>query len=147
MPESVYSQRLNGPLFWLCLAATVAVGAAIAPLLVDGNLAVFIFAFAIFAITAACLFMRVTIRVTDEQVKVSVLGFSYTEPISRIAEVSVGPETGLREGAGPRLAHGATAYIVGGPTVEIKNRTSSYLASAEDPEAVVADIEVRRRLR
>lgn len=145
MSESVYTRRLNGPILWLAVAAALAVTAALAPILVDSNPAAVIFALALVGLTVACVAMRTTITVSDEAVTMSVLGFSHSVNLSTITSVQVGPDTGLMEGAGPRPVGNATAYIVGGPTVQIDTRTTTYLASAERPEEVVADIDARRQ--
>ncbi len=141
---STYTRRLNGPLLWLGLAAALAVCAALGPLLVDATLPTLIFSILVIIATLACVTMRVRIVVSDQDVKISVLGFSQIVPLDSITRVAVGPVTGLIEGAGPRFVGNATAYIVSGPTVQIDTRTTSYLASAEHPEDVVADIEGRR---
>lgn len=143
--QRVYTRRLNGPLLWLAIAAAVAVGAALAPSLVDANLIAKLFALAVLAVTLACVFMTTTIVVDDERVKLSVIGFSQSIPLETITSVRVGPETRLLDGAGPRFLGNATGYIVGGPSVQIETSTTSYLASAERPEEVVAEIEARRR--
>lgn len=143
--ERVYTRRLNGPLLWLVIAAAVAGGAALVPSLIDANLIAKLFALAVLAVMLACVFMRTTIVVDDERVKLSVIGFSQSIPLETITSVRVGPETRLLDGAGPRFLGNATGYIVGGPSVQVETSTTSYLASAERPEEVVADIEARRR--
>lgn len=145
MSESVYTRRLNGPILWLAVAVALAVAAALVPMLVDVNPAAIVVALAIIGLMVACLAMRAKINVSDEAVTLSVLGFSHTINTDAITNVQVGPNTGFKEGAGPRFIGNATAYIVGGPTVQIDTRTTTYLASAEHPEEVVADIDARRQ--
>ncbi|TRX61591.1 hypothetical protein FNY97_06925, partial [Corynebacterium hiratae] len=50
-----------------------------------------------------------------------------------------------RRTARPRVVDGAPAYIVSGPTVRIEQGRSSLIASAKNPEEVVADIKARLR--
>lgn len=145
MSESVYTRRLNGPILWLAVAVALAVAAALVPMLVDSNPVAIVVALAIAGLMVACLAMRTKIMVSDEAVTLSVFGVSHSIDMNAITNAQIGPATGLKEGAGPRFIGNATAYIVGGPTVQIDTRTTTYLASAEHPEEVVADIDARRQ--
>lgn len=144
MDSHIYVRYLNGPLQWLGIIVGLAVVAAVVPTMIDSTWAAILFGVLVIAATAVCILMRVKIVVNDHEVAVSVLGvFSQTIPLREITEVSKGPETGLKEGAGPRVVDGAPAYIVSGSTVRIKYGHDSLIASAKHPENVVADIKAR----
>lgn len=143
MRESVYVRRLNGAMLWLMVALLISMFAALGPLLIDASVPALIFIIATLALTVALARMKATIRVSDERVALSVMGLSVEVPLSSIRSVSVGPVTGLKEGAGVRAVDNSDAYVVSGPTVKIETNTASYLASAERPGEVVEDIESR----
>lgn len=143
MRESVYVRRLNGAMLWLTVALVMLMFAALGPLLIDASVPALIFIIATLALTVALARMKATIRVSDERVALSVMGLSVEVPLSSIRSVSVGPVTGLKEGAGVRAVDNSDAYVVSGPTVKIETNTASYLASAERPGEVVEDIESR----
>lgn len=143
MRESVYVRRLNGAMLWLTVALVVSMFAASGPLLIDASVPALIFIIATLAFTVALARIKTTIRVNDERVALSVMGLSVDVPLSSIRAVSVGPVTGLKEGAGVRAVDNADAYVVSGPTVKIETNTASYLASAERPGEVVEDIQSR----
>lgn len=143
MRESVYVRRLNGAMLWLTVALVMLMFAALGPLLIDTSVPALIFIIATLALTVALARMKATIRVSDERVALSVMGLSVEVPLSSIRSVSVGPVTGLKEGAGVRAVDNSDAYVVSGPTVKIETNTASYLASAERPGEVVEDIESR----
>lgn len=143
MRESVYVRRLNGAMLWLTVALVMLMFAALGPLLIDASVPALIFIIATLALTVALARMKATIRVSDERVALSVMGLSVEVPLSSIRSVSVGPVTGLKEGAGVRAVDNSDAYVVSGPTVKIETNTASYLASAERPREVVEDIESR----
>lgn len=144
MPENVYARRLHGAALGLTVAAALAVASV--RLLIDAHPVPRILTLIIAAVIIACVFMKVIIRVEDEHVELTVLFSSVTIPVKDITGVSVGPETGLMQGMGPRFVGDSLAYIVTGPTVKIETRATSYLASAERPDEVVADIESRMHL-
>ena len=144
MSGNVYVRYLNGPLQWLGIVVDLAVVAALLPTMVNSTWVAILFGAVVIAVTLACIAMRVKIVVSDDGVTASVLGlFSKTISLKDITGVSVGPETGLIEGAGPRVVDGSSAYIVSGPTVRIEQGASSFIASAKNPEEVVADIQAR----
>lgn len=143
MRESVYVRRLNGAMLWLTVALLISMFAALGPLLIDASVPALIFIIATLALTVALARMKATIRVSDERVALSVMGLSVEVPLSSIRSVSVGPVTGLKEGAGVRAVDDSDAYVVSGPTVKIETNTASYLASAERPGEVVEDIQSR----
>lgn len=143
MRESVYVRRLNGAMLWLTVALVMLMFAALGPLLIDASVPALIFIIATLALAVALARMKATIRVSDERVALSVMGLSVEVPLSSIRSVSVGPVTGLKEGAGVRAVDNSDAYVVSGPTVKIETSTASYLASAERPGEVVEDIESR----
>ena len=144
MSGNVYVRYLNGPLQWLGIVVDLAVVAALLPTMVNSTWVAILFGAVVIAVTLACIAMRVKIVVSDDGVTASVLGlFSKTISLKDITGVSVGPETGLKEGAGPRVVDGSSAYIVSGPTVRIEQGASSFIASAKNPEEVVADIQAR----
>lgn len=143
MRESVYVRRLNGAMLWLTVALVMLMFAALGPLLIDASVPALIFIIATLALTVALARMKATIRVSDERVALSVMGLSVEVPLSSIRSVSVGPVTGLKEGAGVRAVDNSDAYVVSGPTVKIETNTASYLASAERPGEVVEDIQSR----
>lgn len=143
MRESVYVRRLNGAMLWLMVALVMSMFAALGPLLIDTSVPALIFIIATLALTVALARMKATIRVSDERVALSVMGLSVEVPLSSIRSVSVGPVTGLKEGAGVRAVDNSDAYVVSGPTVKIETNTASYLASAERPGEVVEDIQSR----
>ncbi|OEY23335.1 hypothetical protein A0K93_03855 [Corynebacterium sp. BCW_4722] len=143
MRESVYVRRLNGAMLWLMVALLISMFAALGPLLIDTSVPALIFIIATLALTVALARMKATIRVSDERVALSVMGLSVEVPLRSIRSVSVGPETGLKEGAGVRAVDNSDAYVVSGPTVKIETNTASYLASAERPGEVVEDIQSR----
>ncbi|WP_308606644.1 hypothetical protein [uncultured Corynebacterium sp.] len=146
MDSRIYVRYLNGPLLWSGIIVGLAVVAAVVPTMIDSTWAAILFGALVIVATVACIMMRVKIGVSDDAVVVSVLGiFRKRIPLSDITGASVGPETGLKEGAGPRVVDGAPAYIVSGPTVRIELGRSSFIASAKDPEEVVADIKARLR--
>ncbi|PMC69260.1 hypothetical protein [Corynebacterium aurimucosum] len=146
MDSRIYVRYLNGPLLWLGIIVGLAVVAAVVPTMIDSTWAAILFGTLVIAATAACIMMRVKIVVSDDDVMVSILGiFTKRIPFSDITGASVGPETGIKEGAGPRVVDGAPAYIVSGPTVRIEQGRSSLIASAKNPEEVVADIKARLR--
>ena len=114
--------------------------------MIDSTWAAVLFGALVIVATLACIMMRVKIVVSDDDVAVSILGiFTKRIPLSDITGASIGPETGLKEGAGPRVVDGAPAYIVSGPTVHIEHGPDSLIASAKNPEEVVSDIEARLR--
>ncbi len=144
MSDNVYVRFLNGPLQWLGIVVGLAVVTALLPTMVNSTWVAILFGAVVIAATLACIVMRVKIVVSDDGVTASVLGlFSKTISLKDITGVSVGPETGLIEGAGPRVVDGSSAYIVSGPTVCIEQGASSFIASAKNPEEVVADIQAR----
>ena len=144
MSDNVYVRYLNGPLQWLGIVVGLAVVTALLPTMVNSTWVAILFGAVVIAATLACIVMRVKIVVSDDGVTASVLGlFSKTISLKDITGVSVGPETGLIEGAGPRVVDGSSAYIVSGPTVCIEQGASSFIASAKNPEEVVADIQAR----
>lgn len=144
MSDNVYVRFLNGPLQWLGIVVGLAVVAVLLPTMVNSTWVAILFGALVIAATLACIAMRVKIVVSDDGVTASVLGlFSKTISLKDITGVSVGPETGLIEGAGPRVVDGSSAYIVSGPTVRIEQGASSFIASAKNPEEVVADIQAR----
>ena len=146
MASRIYVRNLNGLLLWLGLSVGLAVVAAVVPTMIDSTWAAILFGVLIMIATVACIMMRVKIVVSDDDVVVSILGiFTKRIPLSDITGASIGPETGLKEGAGPRVVDGAPAYIVSGPTVRIEQGRSSLIASAKNPEEVVADIKARLR--
>lgn len=146
MDSHIYVRYLNGPLQWLGIIVGLAVVAAVVPTMIDSTWAAVLFGALVIVATVACNMMRVKIVVSDDDVAVSILDiFTKRIPLSDITGASIGPETGLKEGAGPRVVDGAPAYIVSGPTVRIEQGRSSLIASAKNPEEVVADIEVRLR--
>lgn len=146
MDSRIYVRYLNGPLLWSGIVVGLAVVAAVVPAMIDSTWAAILFGALVIATTVACIMMRVKIVVNDDDVVVSILGiFTKRIALSDITGASVGPETGLKEGAGPRVVDGAPAYIVSGPTVRIEQGSSSLIASAKNPEEVVADIEARLR--
>lgn len=147
MRESVYVRHLNGPLLLLGIIVGLAVVAALLPTMVDSTWAALLFGVLVIGATVACIAMRVKVVVSDDGVTASVLGvFQKRIPLDDITCASIGPETGLKEGAGPRVVDGAPAYIVSGPTVRIDHGASSFIASAQDPGKVVADIQSRLAL-
>lgn len=114
--------------------------------MIDSTWAAFLFGTLVIVATVACILMRVKIVMSDDDVAVSILGiFTKRIPLSDITGARVGPVTGLKEGAGPRVIDGAPAYIVSGPTVRIEQGRNSLIASAKNPEEVVADINARLR--
>lgn len=144
MSDNVYVRFLNGPLQWLGIVVGLAVVTALLPTMVNSTWVAILFGALVIVATLACIVMRVKIVVSDDGVTASVLGlFSKTISLKDITGVSVGPETGLIEGAGPRVVDGSSAYIVSGPTVCIEQGASSFIASAKNPEEVVADIQAR----
>lgn len=144
MGDNVYVRYLNGPLQWLGIIVGITVVAALVPTMTDSNWVAILFGVLVIAATLACIAMRVKLVVRDDVVTASVLGvFKKTMSLDDITGVSVGPETGLKEGAGPRVVDGSAAYIVSGPTVRIDYGASSLIASAKNPEEVVADIQSR----
>lgn len=143
MRESVYVRRLNGAMLWLTVALLISMFAALGPLLIDASVPALIFIIATLALAVALARMKATIRVSDERVALSVMGLSVEVPLSSIRSVSVGPVTGLKEGAGVRAVDNSDAYVVSGPTVKIETNTASCLASAERPGEVVEDIQSR----
>ena len=144
MSDNVYVRYLNGPLQWLGIVVGLAVVTALLPTMVNSTWVAILFGAVVIVATLACIVMRVKIVVSDDGVTASVLGlFSKTISLKDITGVSVGPETGLIEGAGPRVVDGSSAYIVSGPTVCIEQGASSFIASAKNPEEVVADIQAR----
>lgn len=144
MSDNVYVRFLNGPLQWLGIVVGLAVVAALLPTMVNSTWVAILSGALVIVATLACIVMRVKIVVSDDGVMASVLGlFSKTISLKDITGVSVGPETGLIEGAGPRVVDGSSAYIVSGPTVRIEQGASSFIASAKNPEEVVADIQAR----
>lgn len=144
MSDNVYVRFLNGPLQWLGIVVGLAVVTALLPTMVNSTWVAILFGAVVIVATLACIVMRVKIVVSDDGVTASVLGlFSKTISLKDITGVSVGPETGLIEGAGPRVVDGSSAYIVSGPTVCIEQGASSFIASAKNPEEVVADIQAR----
>lgn len=144
MSGNVYVRYLNGPLQWLGIVVGLAVVAALLPTMVNSTWVAILFGAVVIAATLSCIAMRVKIVVSNDGVTASVLGlFSKTISLKDITGVSVGPETGLIEGAGPRVVDGSSAYIVSGPTVRIEQGASSFIASAKNPEEVVADIQAR----
>ena len=146
MASRIYVRNLNGLLLWLGLSVGLAVVAAVVPTMIDSTWAAILFGVLVMIATVACIMMRVKIVVSDDDVVVSILGiFTKWIPLSDITGASIGPETGLKEGAGPRVVDGAPAYIVSGPTVRIEQGRSSLIASAKNPEEVVADIKARLR--
>lgn len=146
MSSHVYIRYLNGPLLWSGIVVGLAVVAAVVPTMIDSTWAAVVFGALVIVATVVCIMMRVKIVVSDDDVVVSVLGiFKKRILISDITGVHVGPETGLKEGAGPRVVDGAPAYIVSGPTVRIEHGPNSFIASTKNPEGVVADIEARLR--
>lgn len=146
MDSRIYVRYLNGPLLWLGIIVGLAVVAAVIPTMIDSTWAAILFGALVLAATVACILMRVKIVVSDDDVAVSILGiFTKRIPLSDITGASVGPATGLKEGAGPRVVDGSPAYIVSGPTVRIEQGRSSLLASAKNPEEVAADIKARLR--
>ena len=145
MDSHIYVRYLNGPLQWLGIIVGLAVVAAVVPTMIDSTWAAVLFGALVIVATVACIMMRVKIVVSDD-VAVSILGiFTKRIPLSDITGASIGPETGLKEGAGPRVVDGAPAYIVSGPTVRIEHGPDSLIASAKNPEEVVSDIEARLR--
>ena len=141
MDSRIYVRYLNGPLLWSGIIVGLAVVAAVVPTMIDSTWAAILFGALVIVATVACILMRVKIGVSDDAVVVSVLGiFTKRIPLSDITGASVGPETGLTEGAGPRVVDDSPAYIVSGPTVRIELGRSSLIASAKNPEEVVADI-------
>lgn len=146
MPSHVYVRYLNGPLQWLGIIVGLAVVAAVVPTMIDSTWAAILFGALVIVATVTCILMRVKIVVSDDAVVVSVLSiFSKRIPLSSITGARVGPETGLKEGAGPRVVDGSPAYIVSGPTVCIEYGPNLLIASAKNPEEVVSDIEARLR--
>ena len=146
MASHIYVRNLNGPLLWLGIIVGLAVVAAVVPTMIDSTWAAILFGVLVIIATVACIMMRVKIVVSDDDVVVSILGiFTKRIPLSDITGASIGPVTGLKEGAGPRVVDGAPAYIVSGPTVRIEQGRSSLIASAKNPEEVVADIKARLR--
>ena len=144
MSDNVYVRFLNGPLQWLGIVVGLAVVAALLPTMVNSTWVAILFGALVIVATLACIAMRVKIVVSDDGVTASILGlFTRTIFLKDITGVSVGPETGLIEGAGPRVVDGSSAYIVSGPTVRIEQGASSFIASAKNPEEVVADIQAR----
>lgn len=144
MSDNVYVRFLNGPLQWLGIVVGLAVVTALLPTMVNSTWVAILFGAVVIVATLACIVMRVKIVVSDDGVTASVLGlFSKTISLKDITGVSVGPETGLKEGAGPRVVDGSSAYIVSGPTVCIEQGASSFIASAKNPEEVVVDIQAR----
>lgn len=144
MDSRIYIRYLNGPLLWMGIVVGLAVVAAVVPTMIDSTWAAILFGALVIIATVACLLMRVKIAVNDGEVAVSVFGvFTKRIPLREVTGVSIGPETGLKEGAGPRIVDGAPAYIVSGPTVRIEWGRSSLIASAKNPEEVVADIKAR----
>lgn len=144
MSDNAYVRYLNGPLRWLGIIVGIAVVAALVPTMTDSNWVAILFGALVIAATLACIAMRVKLVVRDDGVTASVLGvFKKTMSLDDITGVSVGPETGLKEGAGPRVVDGSRAYIVSGPTVRIDCGASSFIASAKNPEEVAADIQSR----
>lgn len=144
MSDNVYVRCLNGPLRWLGIIVGITVVAALVPTMTDSNWVAIPFGALVIAATLACIAMRVKLVVRDDAVTAFVLGvFKKTMSLDDITGVSVGPETGLKEGAGPRVVDGSGAHIVSGPTVRIDCSASSFIASAKYPEEVVADIQSR----
>ncbi len=146
MASHIYVRNLNGPLLWLGIIVGLAVVAAVLPTMIDSTWAAILFGVLVIIATVACIMMRVKIVVSDDDVVVSILGiFTKRISLSDITGASIGPVTGIKEGAGPRVVDGAPVYIVSGPTVRIEQGRSSLIASAKNPEEVVADIKARLR--
>lgn len=146
MDSRIYVRYLNGPLLWSGIVVGLAVVAAVVPTMIDSTWAAFLFGALVIVATVACILMRVKIVVSDDDVVVSILGILTKRiPLSDITGARVGPVTGLKEGAGPRVVDGAPVYIVSGPTVRIEQGRNSLIASAKNPEEVVADINARLR--
>ncbi|MTE09514.1 hypothetical protein FKE98_03425 [Corynebacterium aurimucosum] len=146
MDSRIYIRYLNGPLLWMGIVVGLAVVAAVVPTMIDSTWAAILFGALVIIATVACLLMRVKIAVNDGEVAVSVFGvFTKRIPLREITGVSIGPETGLKEGAGPRIVDGAPAYIVSGPTVRFEYGSNALVASAKNPKQVVEDVEARLR--
>ena len=116
MSDNVYVRFLNGPLQWLGIVVGLAVVTALLPTMVNSTWVAILFGALVIVATLACIVMRVKIVVSDDGVTASVLGlFSKTISLKDITGVSVGPETGLIEGAGPRVVDGSRPISFPGP--------------------------------
>ncbi|WP_018297719.1 hypothetical protein [Corynebacterium lubricantis] len=150
MKTAVFAQRLNGGMRIVLIAiAALLIGGAIyrwlaAPAIVE--VAIFL----VLAVVALLLlFVKITVRVHQGGVDIHFSGGLFDEqvPASAITGVSAGPTTKLSDGAGKRHIEGATAFIVGGPTVRIEHGADelgapqSTLVSVKDPDEAIAAIE------
>jgi|GEM_PF-1520774 len=143
MQSNVYTRRLGGPMFWVVAIILVGAAVAMAPKMLTGSAWDVVWWFVLVLFSVACLLMRVKVTVDDSEVRFTVFGFSDRVALSSIVNVCRGPEITFKHGAGVRFIGNATGYVVPGPTVQIETSTSTYLVSATDPEAVIADIEAR----
>lgn len=141
--EMVFMRRLNGSIFYLTLAAA-------AVLLITTGWAMWSADFSpvgvvVFVVCVIfswwLLMMRVTLTISDREVKVSVLGmFSERLPLATIDDVVPGPETAIREGVGVRFVGNDMGYLVGGDTVRIIRSRQSLLVSVNSPNEVIQAI-------
>lgn len=126
----------------LAVIAVFFIGAAVlrwlaAPAIVE--VAIF---FLVALVALLLLFVKLTVRVHQAGVDIHFTGGLYNEhiPATAINGASVGPTTTLGDGAGKRHIDGATAFIVGGPTVRIEHNEGATLLSVARPEEAAAVI-------
>ncbi|MHA2788110.1 hypothetical protein ACXZ66_03035 [Corynebacterium sp. S7] len=150
MKSAVFTQRLNGGMRIVLIAiAALMIGGAFyrwlaAPAIVE--VAIFL---GLAVVALLLLFVKITVRVHQGGVDIHFSGGLYNEqiPASTITSVSEGPTTKPSDGAGKRHIDGATAFIVGGPTVRIEHGTDELgapqatLVSVKDPAEAVTAIE------
>jgi hypothetical protein len=105
----------------------------------DGQPGLLFAAAAVAALFAAITMMATRLQLRENGVRISVAGLFSTEVRYRdIADVAVGPATGLLHGMGLRILPGrTTGYLVGGPTVRIRCGDATLLVSCARPEEFI----------
>ncbi|WIM68147.1 hypothetical protein QP027_01745 [Corynebacterium breve] len=143
MEPVVFQQRLNGSIrtFILVLGALSLLGAAVSWMF-QRNLLELVIYLAAAAFFFLCLLIKVTMTVHEAGIDLTMLGgiADVHLPASSIKGVTLGPTTGLKEGAGIRFIGNAEGLIVGGPTIKIERTTAPYLVSMANPDEAIAAI-------